>query len=216
MAFVQCEKFGHTYDKSLHSSCPHCGVGGFDLRVGPTEASPGVGQPDGPPRKQPLGKTEAAGFVDSPPTRAARGPGTKPAADGKTRAVWNKRLGDIDPVVGWLVCIEGPDKGRDFRIHTEDNHIGRDPGMDIVIPGDDSVSHIKHARIRYNPRNHVFKLLLGDGRGIVYLNDDDLDEARQLNPYDRIEIGETKLLFVPFCGEHFTWPVDKKKTDQTD
>ncbi|WP_424766536.1 hypothetical protein [Paenibacillus sp. sgz302251] len=29
--------------------------------------------------------------------------------------------GGIDPVVGWLVCVEGPHKGNDFRLHSERN-----------------------------------------------------------------------------------------------
>jgi hypothetical protein len=35
--------------------------------------------------------------------------------------------------------------------------------------------------------------------------------AIELQPYDRIELGETKVLFVPFCGERFVWSVDQGK-----
>ena len=43
-------------------------------------------------------------------------------------------LGDLevmDPVTGWLVCIEGPSKGRDYKIMTEKNFLGRSETMDI-------------------------------------------------------------------------------------
>ena len=32
-----------------------------------------------------------------------------------------------------------------------------------------------------------------------------------LHGYDLIDFGETKLLFIPLCGEKFTW---KKETEQ--
>lgn len=31
----------------------------------------------------------------------------------------------VDPVTGWLVCIEGPQYGKDFKIHAGKNFIGR-------------------------------------------------------------------------------------------
>ena len=39
----------------------------------------------------------------------------------------------MHPVVGWLVCIEGPSKGKDYRMIAEKNFIGRSPEMDIRI-----------------------------------------------------------------------------------
>ena len=43
-------------------------------------------------------------------------------------------LGEMDginPVTGWLVCIEGPQLGRDYRILSEKNFIGRDEKKEI-------------------------------------------------------------------------------------
>jgi hypothetical protein len=37
-----------------------------------------------------------------------------------------------------MVCLEGPDRGRDFRLHAEKNFIGRSPGMDVCILSDDT------------------------------------------------------------------------------
>jgi hypothetical protein len=39
----------------------------------------------------------------------------------------------------------------------------------------------------------------------VYLNDEEVTVPTELKPYDIIELGQTKLMFVPFCGEHFQW-----------
>jgi hypothetical protein len=37
------------------------------------------------------------------------------------------------------------------------------------------------------------------------LNGELLAEARPLNPADVIEVGATKLRFVPLCGPDFDW-----------
>jgi len=180
---------GHFYNDAEHSACPFCGVG-LEL----TLTRPAAGET----KVQP-----AAGSVH---TRAA---GTPPAGlgrdAGETRHIWAKRLGGIDPVVGWLVCVEGPDRGRDYRIHSERNYIGRAPTMDIAVTGDAAVSRDNHAVLSYDPRRRNFRLAPGESRGIVYLNDEEVVAATELKPYDRIELGETKLLFVPFCGEQFVW-----------
>jgi hypothetical protein len=199
MAYVQCEK-GHFYDNDVSSACPTCGVP-MDTIVD-TQGMP-------PPR--PGGRVE-------PSDRTVRADRTRPAGSPRpgggaadshpqTVAIWEERG---DPVVGWLVCVDGPDKGRDFRIHAERNNIGRDAKQQrggIIIPGDKHISGTKHAVISYNPKNHRFNLIPGDGRGITYLNDEELLTAQPLSAYDRIEMGKTKLIFVPFCGDRFTWPV---------
>lgn len=199
MAMVQCEKFGHWYEADQHTTCPQCGVPGVDMpsTVGKTEAVAGR-------RRSSVG---SAADTDRTVAHGERRPGSgRPADHPETVAHYPEKHG-FDPVVGWLVCIDGPDKGRDFRIHPERNNIGRDPGQrGIVISGDKSISGKKHAVISYNPKNHRFNLIPGDGRGITYINDDELLVPQALAPYDRIEMGNTKLIFVPLCGEHFTWP----------
>lgn len=190
MTMKPCGK-GHFFDDREHSTCPYCGI--------PLDIAETVGMTDPIPRRQP----EAF-----PATRAAGTAGTPPRGDPEvTRHVWAKRLGGIDPVVGWLVCIEGPDKGRDYRIHTERNFIGRAPTMDIAIAGDAGISREHHAVISYNPKRHTFTVAPGDSRGLTYLNDDELLGPQPIKPYDTLELGVSKLLFVPFCGERFTWPV---------
>ena len=48
-------------------------------------------------------------------------------------------------------------------------------------------------------------LLPGDSNGLVYLNDEAVYVPTGLNIYDVIELGESKFLYIPFCGEHFKW-----------
>ncbi|WPL17901.1 hypothetical protein Thiowin_02944 [Thiorhodovibrio winogradskyi] len=188
MPMKPCGK-GHFFDDSAHSTCPYCGV---DLNIG---ATVGVSHSVDHSLEVEASVTRAAGRASSPPQRD----------DGVTRHVWAEKLGGIDPVVGWLVCIAGPDKGRDFRIHSERNFIGRAPTMDIAIAGDASISRENHSVISYNPKKNRFSLAPGDSRGLVYLNDEEVLSAEVLKPYDAIELGSTKLLFVPFCNETFHW-----------
>ena len=112
----------------------------------------------------------------------------------------------IDPVTGWLVCIEGPSQGRDYKIRTEKNFVGRSDGMDVQILGDNSVSKKNHAVIVYDPKKRQTLLLPGDAHGLVYHNGSAIYAPVELMPYDTVELGKTKLLFVPLCGEHFEWP----------
>ena len=58
----------------------------------------------------------------------------------------------MDPVVGWLVCLAGPDRGKDFRLHAEKNFIGRAPNMDVCVAGDETVSRERHAMVIFDPK----------------------------------------------------------------
>ena len=144
-----------------------------------------------------------------PGSRGSQGPEA-----GKTVGVYKKKLG-IDPVVGWLVAIEGPELGRDFRITAERNFIGRSEDMDISIAGDEMVSRENHAVVSFNPKNQSFRLFPGDSKGLVYLNDEEVVTPVTLKHTDVIEMGNTKLMFVPFCGEFFQWGNGKDQAENS-
>ena len=127
--------------------------------------------------------------------------------DIKTVGMAQQRLG-MDPVVGWLVCIDGADKGIDYKIKSERNFIGRSERMDIIIRGDNGISRENHAILSFNPKRRIFRILPGEGKSIVYVNNEELVDATELNPYDIIEMSRTRLIFVPLCGEHFWWQED--------
>ncbi|MGD9731130.1 MAG: FHA domain-containing protein [Desulfamplus sp.] len=201
MTMKRCEQ-GHYYDSAKHSVCPSCGIS--DLNIGNT-----VPRRENPSAKSTqMNRNERIGYqddIDSGATRRAGQSGSaSPAEDGRTVGIVRKKTG-IDPVVGWLVCVEGPDRGRDYQIRSEKNFIGRSPSMNISIQNDESISRENHAAVSYNPKNHSFKLHPGDSRGLVYLNNDDVDVPTVLKQYDVIELGQTKLMFVPFCGGQFQW-----------
>ena len=122
---------------------------------------------------------------------------------------WFKKKYGIDPVVGWLVCIEGPEKGKDYRLFSRINTIGREEGNDVVIPGDQTISQKNHVKLGYDPKHNLFTLIPGDGHNMVYVNDAPLYIPTVLNAYDVIEMGELKLIFQPLCSERFRWPEEK-------
>ncbi len=192
MSMKRCAS-GHFFDTGKHTQCPACGVAGLHIDETLATAAGSVRHDlDIPtrPREQ--------------PSRPGNPPGTGSSEPGVTVAQIKRTLG-IHPVVGWLVCVEGPDKGRDYRIRSERNFIGRDPGMDICISGDEGISRERHAIISFNPRKCSYLLMPGESHGIIYHNDDDVIGPVELNPYDSIEMAQTKLLFIPFCGPQFMW-----------
>ena len=132
------------------------------------------------------------------------GMGVSVAAAGKTVGMMQSQMG-FDPVVGWLACVEGPSRGKSYTVRGGVNSIGRSERMDIVITGDLKISAENHAKISYSDKHNRFNLLPGEGRNIVYLNDEEVFTPMPLHAYDLIDFGETKLLFVPLCGEKFTW-----------
>ncbi len=195
---------GHYFDSNKHSACPFCGIQELDGEIKKTMAkrsnSSGGDMPEG-----------SSIPVTMPRKPGGGGMGNMPGGKGEARTVgvFKRKIG-IDPVVGWLVAIEGPEKGRDYRLAVEKNFIGRAESMDITI-ADETISRENHAIVSYNPKKHIFRLYPGDSRRLVYLNDDEVIQPQELNPYDIIELGDTKLIFMSLCSERFNWENKQQK-----
>jgi hypothetical protein len=177
---------GHYFDPKKHTKCPFCGVAAIrfepSLKLGPSSEE----------------HTRPAG-IQIPAS-------SKVADDAVTRPVQLVHdTARIDPVVGWLVTIGGPEKGKDYRIRSENNTVGRSKDMYICISGDESISRERHTVITFDPQRNAFYLSPGEGRGLVHLNGEALLTHKQLEPYDEIMLGKTKLIFVPLCGDKFKW-----------
>lgn len=189
---------GHYYDPDKHHSCPACRIP--DLVIDKTR----VREPDKFLPDDTLSPEMPSCDGSIQDTRRADNLSPGHPEDLHTVGLVRKKTG-IDPVVGWLVCIEGPDKGRDYRIRSEKNFIGRSPAMDISIQHDSAVSRENHAVVSFDPKNNRFKIHPGEGHGLIYLKNETVDIPMVLTPYDVIELGETKLMFLPLCGERFQW-----------
>ncbi len=181
-------------------------VGGGISVTAPSKTAPvGGGIPVTAPQKT----MPPSGYMPQPaPPPPPREPISVTAA-GKTMGVMQSQMG-FDPVVGWLACVAGPSRGKSYTIRGGINSIGRGDRMDIVITGDLKISSEDHAKISYSEKNNRFNILPGGGRNIVYLNDEEVFTPMPLHPYDLIDFGDTKLLFVPLCGERFTWKTEGK------
>jgi len=111
-----------------------------------------------------------------------------------------------DPVVGWLVIVSGPGRGNAVRLGYGWNSIGRDASQRACLDfGDSQISRLNHARLLYDPRDRKFTLTLGEGTNPTYLRDEALLGPTQLRNGDRIQMGDTEVLFVALCGETFDW-----------
>lgn len=140
--------------------------------------------------------------TDATAVAAPAAPGLAP---GRTIGIYAHLGAAAEPVVGWVVCIEGPDKGCDWRLVGGRNAIGRGEGMPVQLAGDPAVSRERHAVISFDPRRRSFTLAPGDGSGLVYCNGREVVVPQPLMGGDRIELGASTLLFVPLVGESFAW-----------
>ncbi|MDM0029587.1 FHA domain-containing protein [Variovorax saccharolyticus] len=200
---IKCDE-GHFYDKAQNATCPFCGVGHVDWTH---KANKIVADDDVDPTIKYEPDRDTTVMYGGPGASGKPGKGKRAQSAGdpeKTVAVWLRGSG-IDPVVGWLVCHEGANQGRDYRIRSGYNTIGRDTSSQICIAGDDTIARIDHARLFYDLKNATFFVIAGSGRSGVYVNNQVVLQSTALKAYDVLEIGVTKLVFVPFCGDRFRW-----------
>lgn len=114
-------------------------------------------------------------------------------------------------VVGWMVGVKGICRGVDYRLHEGKNYIGRDRDCDVEV-NDPKVSVGNVAQVVFDPRSKRFFSSDCDGTAtICYLNGEPLLGRSELKRYDRIELGDSMLLFIPLCGEEFTWNDEEKE-----
>lgn len=183
---VRCSKCGSFYNEAVYNECPYCsGADSVNVvdRTAPVDASSAT---------EPIHRT-------LPGNNYVR-------EDTRTVPVVKKQLDiDIDPVVGWLVAVTGSEQGRDYKIHSDNNYIGRSEHMDITIQGDETISRDNHAIVTYDSRERIFYLTPGEGRSVIRLNGKASLQTAELKAYDRIEIGVTELVFIPLCSENFAW-----------
>lgn len=223
MEIVRCSK-GHFYDSEENATCPMCaaeaarnknpignnvlpdgiiGTSYFDDGNTPSPTLPV--DPNGG-KVQPYQRTVSAGSQDTQ-SNDNGGMGAFPKTMPLTPPTFlsEEDATTFDPVVGWLVCIEGATKGTDYRIHSQNNYIGRSAKMDISIPEDSHISAENSAIIAYDNEDRTFYFGPCSGRNIVRVNGKPALSVEKIEAYDVLTIGTTKLLFVPLCGDRFDW-----------
>jgi pSer/pThr/pTyr-binding forkhead associated (FHA) protein len=93
-------------------------------------------------------------------------------------------------VVGWIVCLNGSQRGRDFRLVTGRNVIGTAADCDIVLT--DPYLSSKHVVIRHE--NGEFMLIDLDSTNGSYVNDRQVTK-QDLIDNDKVRIGRTEMKF---------------------
>lgn len=200
MKLIRCEN-GHFYDAERFSVCPHCNP----------DAAKAAPQPNRAPAF-----TEEKKEVAPASTPAQRLDDiVNEAKDSEDLEKTIGYFGEIsfEPVVGWLVAIEGKHFGEDFKLKTGRNFVGRSPGMDVQLAQDGSVSRERHAIVLYEPKNNIFLVQPGDSKELFYLNDSVVLSPEKLQSGDILSIGNTKLLFIPCCTDKFNWDMVKKDAE---
>ena len=227
MSFTKCAN-GHIYDPDIYSSCPYCSGRQVEVNFdnkGKTEPvdqaafpQPGVpqnmsnmgqtipldypGSQDTAPVPNPFDPGQninPRGWDADPSNGPARGRGD---AGGGTEVIGGSY--GIIPVSGWLVCLKGPMRGKSYTLYCKQNTIGRDRNKDAVITGDNTISGYQ-AIIAYDIRGNTFTIVPKTETNTMYVNNEPVYESTKIKPYDLIEMGRSTFVFVPFCGDRFTW-----------
>ena len=98
-----------------------------------------------------------------------------------------------DYVTGWLVCVKGREKGRDYRLHHGINRHGRSMDMEVFFSED-----------RYDGKSNHIYIVPGKGT-LTYVNQELLEKQRVLRSGDRLYIGDSIFEFIAYCREGHTW-----------
>ncbi len=228
---------GHRYNSDINDKCPYCErekannssvfseinmsdntvpIGGWNSSTVPDSpwnfGTERVGDGDQDGRTVPLGSNNYENNLEDEGTQVLK-KDHEWGSPNHTEEPELKTTGNYDeyqhqPVVGWLVCIEGPDKGKDFCLHGAKSTIGRRAGSAVCL------TDLKIARtgfpalIVYDDRKtHRFYLASGDAsaQNNVELDGNMLLGQSIIEPYAEIRIEDTVLVFVPFCGDDFYW-----------
>lgn len=196
MAILQC-KNKHYYDGDKYTQCPHCmsGMAKNDLNEGVTV-----------PMENVQVEEYLAQYVKSHPSEEIQEEKEHEKVqsdldEGKTIALVTESRKNV---CGWLVCIKGPEKGRDFKIFQGFNLVGRDRENDIVLANDKQVARKEQCRFVYEDRKNLF-YVVPDVGSLTYVNDELLEKPQQLDQGDVIHVGDCDLVFVPFCKGDLKW-----------
>ncbi len=200
MAVVRCSN-GHYYDNEKFSRCPHCGIFA-DLNISQMK--------NGTRRKENDEKTVAfAGGgklpvpEDSCRTVSLEEAIAAPGDDQKTIGYFSDSHGN-DFVTGWVVCVKGPERGRDYRLYHGFNQVGRGLGMSVCLTADGMVSRENHCAIVYDAKENQFHLV-PEGGNTVLLNGTVIRGPEIIHTGDQIGVGGSVLEFVAFCREGRIW-----------
>ena len=214
MKLVQCDRFkNHYYDGDKFTTCPHCAKLGLGNGNEKKKSFFSKNDNDNSPKESVAPATDKTvmltELLDNDQLDDVNAPvGVSGSIeDIKTVAMYGFE-DETEPVVGWLVAVSGNCKGKSYTLKSGKNSVGRSGAgseVDLDLDGDHTISRGSQAVVIYEPKSSKYLLQTTDGSSLVYLNEELLMTFTEIKAYDKITIGESDLLFVPFCGDKFKW-----------
>lgn len=163
----------------------------------------GNGDRTGAPGFQTSSGPEALASQASAALEAKAFSGPEGKAEENVRA---KKARPAEPVAGWLVCTEGPERGCDYSLYKGFNRLGGGDSLDITVR-DPKLGEAAVLAVVYDDRNNEFFAVQQVG-GEALLNGAKLEKAAKLSTGDLLKAGESEFEFVAFCREGRTWSVN--------
>lgn len=136
MGIIRCEKGLHFYDNVKYDKCPYC-----EQRKQQIQKNTNIMQEQKTVAVQAEKLSELEEYI-------CRQEKEKIEANdyGRTIGYYSPVRGN-DYVTGWLVCVKGPEKGRDYRLHHGFNRLGRSMDMDVIFRKTEAFHGIRIARL---------------------------------------------------------------------
>lgn len=135
-------------------------------------------------------------------------PTTNPTATNPTAQTATNSVAATDAlsslVVGWLVIVAGPGRGTVLPLNYGVNDMGRGAGARLRLDfGDEMIATENQAAIIYTMRSRRFYLQsVATG---TWLDGHMIRESVELKGGETLQVGQTRLRFVPLCGTGFDW-----------
>lgn len=199
MAVVRCLKGIHFFDDEKFNTCPHCQA--MEAGEGFSEGSDINSQITLAMRDAGSNVSDLVGVIAQNPPRERY---HVDEVDNDVTVAFHAGEKGNDYITGWLVCISGPEKGRDYRIYHGINKLGRGNDMDIVIREDTRISREKVCDIIYDMKSNKF-YIRPSTNGMIYIDNNMISEPRELVTGDTFTIGESTFEFIAFCRGDKKW-----------
>ena len=154
-----------------------------------------------PSDQEKRGSGQQPAIEEDPPTMLLSSTPQNSAVEKQVRAA----AGESSLTVGWFVCIKGKNLGASFAVLSGRNYIRYTADRGIAVWKDNGENKGQHAAVSFVPRYQKYIMERGETRDLFFLNEELVLGPVELKKYDILSLRDTSLLFVPLCGEGFSW-----------
>lgn len=194
MKLKKC-KYGHYYDEDKFSMCPHCSSKGI-------KANKTIEIKDSVDKQVTQKKSESANGGKALKDAVKDALEEKQKKEEQQRK--ERKVSALNPV-GMLVCTDGMQSGNVFSLTSGENYIGCLRNGELIVTSmmKNEISYF--LEVQYQPANNSFLIVPIQSEVGMIVNDSRIEQETKLNAYDKIAVRDNMLMFVPICGEHFSW-----------